>query len=239
MKTVLITGASQGIGFETARQLAQLGYFIYLGSRHKKRGLEAVAKLKESGISNIALVELDVTDLNSIKQARRQLEGEINTLDILINNAGIAGNQPQHIATGDMENLRNIFETNFFGAVQATQQFIPLLKKSDDPLILNVSSEMGSLTIQGNTKNPNRGLYDAYSCSKTALNAFTVMLASQFKSARFRVNSVTPGYTATNLNQYKGAKTPEEGARVIVEYATRENNGSTGKFFNKDGEVPW
>lgn len=239
MKSVLITGANQGIGFETARQLAQLGYFVYLGSRDAKRGADAVRKLKESGISDISYVELDVTDPASIDRARRQLERKMDSLDVLINNAGISGDQPQHIGTDDIKNLRSIFEANFFGAVQTTQQFIPLLKRSKDPVVVNVSSEMGSLTVQSNTRNPNRGLYDAYSCSKAALNAFTVMLANQFKDTRFRINSVTPGYTGTNLNQYKGAQTPEQAARVIVKYATEGGSGPTGKFFNKDGEVPW
>lgn len=239
MKNVFITGANQGIGFETARKLAQSGYFVYLGSRDKNKGQEAVHKLKESGVSNVAYLELDVTNMDSVRQARQELEGKIAALDVLINNAGISGEQPQNISTGKMENVRQIFETNFFGTVQTTQQFIPLLKKSAQPVILNVSSEMGSLTIQSNTKNPNRGLYDAYSCSKTALNAFTVMLANELRGAGFKINSVTPGYTATNLNQYKGAKTPEEGAAAIVKYVTTEGGAPTGRFFNKDGEVPW
>jgi len=121
MKTVLITGANQGIGFETARQLAQLGYFVYLGSRSKNKGHEAAVKLKNLGISNIAWVELDVTHINSIIEARRQVESQTDVLDVLINNAGIAGTQPQNIVTGEMENLRQVFDTNFFGVVQTTQ----------------------------------------------------------------------------------------------------------------------
>lgn len=239
MKTVFITGANQGIGFETARLLAQSGYLVYLGSRDKSKGQEAVRKLKESGISNVAWLEMDVTNMDSIKRARQELENKTEALDVLINNAGISGEQPQNISTGTMRNLRRIFETNFFGAVQTTQQFIPLLKKSAQPVILNVSSEMGSLTIQSHTTNPNRGLYDAYSCSKAALNAFTIMLANELKETGFKVNSVTPGYTATHLNQYKGAKTPEEGAAAIVKYVTTDNGAPTGKFFNNDGEAPW
>lgn len=239
MKTVLITGANQGIGFETARLLAQSGYFVYLGCRSKNKGQEAINKLYESGISNIALLELDVTDAHSVREARHKLESRTDVLDVLINNAGIAGEQPQHIATGTMENLRKVFETNFFGVVQTTQQFIPLLKKSGQPVIINVSSEMGSLKTQSNTTNPNRGLYDAYSCSKTALNAFTVMLANEFKGAGFVINSVTPGYTATGLNHYQGLKTPEEAAVAIVKYATSGSPATTGKFFSIDSEIPW
>jgi NAD(P)-dependent dehydrogenase (short-subunit alcohol dehydrogenase family) len=239
MKTVLITGANQGIGFETARQLAHLGYFVYLGSRNKNKGEEAINRLKQSGAANIAFVELDVTNIHSIKQARQELENKVDALDVLVNNAGISASQPQNISSVALENLRNVFETNFFGAVQTTQQFLPLLKKSVQPVIVNVSSELGSLSIHNGISNSNFKIYDAYSCSKTALNAFTVTLANELKGTGFKINSVTPGYTATNLNQYRGTKTPEESAGVIVKYATLDSDGPTGKFFNNDAEVPW
>ena len=238
MKTVLITGANKGIGFETSKQLAQLDYFVYLGSRDKAKGLDAINRLKELGISNVECIEIDVTDIHSVKQARQELESKIETLDVLINNAGIAGIMPQNISTGKMENLRNIFETNFFGAVQTTQQFIPLLQKSTKPVIVNVSSELGSLTIHNKRDRPNYDFFDAYSCSKTALNAFTVMLANEFRDTNFKINSVSPGYTATDLNQYKGLQTAEQGAKFIVKYATLGSDGPTGGFF-KEEEIPW
>ena len=238
MKTVLITGANKGIGFETAKQLAQLDYFVYLGSRDKAKGLDVINRLKELGISNVECIEIDVTDIHSVKQARQELESKIETLDVLINNAGIAGIMPQNISTGKMENLRNIFETNFFGAVQTSQQFIPLLQKSTEPVIVNVSSELGSLTIHNKRQNPNYDFFDAYSCSKTALNAFTVMLANEFRNTNFKINSVTPGYTATDFNQYKGLQTVEQGAKFIVNYATQGTDGVTGGFF-KEQVIPW
>lgn len=238
MKTVFITGANKGIGFETAKQLAQLGYFVYLGSRDKNKGLDAVNKLKESGITNVSSIEIDVTNLHSIKQAKQELETQIGALDVLINNAGIAGEQPQSVSAGEIENLRKIFETNFFGAVQTTQEMLPLLKKSDEPVIVNVSSELGSLTYHSTIQNPNYGLYDAYSCSKTALNAFTVMLANEMRNTNFKINSVSPGYTATDLNQHQGTQTVEEGAKYIVKFATLNNETITGKFFRED-EIPW
>ncbi|MBN8786755.1 MAG: SDR family NAD(P)-dependent oxidoreductase, partial [Terrimonas sp.] len=165
MKTALITGANQGIGFETARQLAKMNYYIYLGSRNLEKGLQAVEELKSEGLTNVELIEIDVTDTNSVKSARQIIESKTHKLDLLINNAGIAGTQPQNISTVSIENLKNIFETNFFGAVQTTQQFIALLKKSNRPTIINVSSPLGSLTMQSNSQNPNHRIYDAYSCS--------------------------------------------------------------------------
>jgi len=218
MKTVLITGANKGIGFETAKQLAQLGYFVYVGSRDKTRGLEA----------------------NSIKRAKQELETKIEVLDVLINNAGISGERPQNASGIELENVRKVFETNFFGAIQTTQQFIDLLKKSDEPKIVNVSSELGSFAIQSN---PDSEFYDykltAYCSSKTALNAFTVMLAYEFKNTNFKINSVSPGYTATDLNQYRGTQSVAQGASVIVKYATLDKNGETGKFYNEEGETAW
>jgi NAD(P)-dependent dehydrogenase (short-subunit alcohol dehydrogenase family) len=239
MKTVLITGANKGIGFETAKQLAQLGYFVYLGSRDRTKGLDAVNRLNDLGISNVELIEIDVTNSDSIKQARRELENKIEALDVLINNAGISGGMPQNLSAIEIENLRNVFETNFFGAVQTTQQFIDLLKKSKEPVIVNVSSGLGSLTLQSGTLNPDYKIYDAYSSSKTALNAFTVMLANELRNANFKINSVSPGYTATDLNQFKGTQTVEQGAKPIVKFATLDNSEITGKFFQEEQEIPW
>lgn len=239
MKNVLITGANKGIGFETAKQMAELGYFVYLGSRNKQRGLDAVRRLKDSGITNVDLIEIDVTNIDSVRKARQELETKTGVLDVLINNAGVAGEQPQSMSTGSIDNLRKVFETNFFGAVQTTQQFLDLLKKSDQPRIVNVSSGLGSLAAHsGDTANPNLGAYDAYSSSKVALNAFTVLLAAEFKGTEFRINSVGPGYTATDLNGNKGTQTVGEAASRIVRYATLGDDGPTAGFF-KDEKIPW
>ncbi|GGB02094.1 SDR family oxidoreductase [Puia dinghuensis] len=240
MKNVLITGANKGIGFETARQLAQLGYYVFLGSRNRDKGEDAVQRLRGLGLANVEAVEIDVADMHSVMAARVALEARIDALDILINNAAIAGDQPQKISTGDIANLRNVFDTNYFGAIQVTQQFLPLLKKSRNPVILNVSSEVGSLSINTRPgRKDNWDNYNAYGSSKTALNAFTVTLANEFRNTNFRINSVTPGYTATDLNQFQGIKTVEEGARPIVRLATNSEDGPTMKFFGEDGEVAW
>ena len=240
MKTVLITGANKGIGFETARQLAQLNYFVYLGSRNKANGLEAIQKLNDLGITNVETIVIDIADVSSVRQARQQLETKISALDILINNAGISGDQPQDFSTGDLENLRKIFDINFFGTIQTTQEFLPLLRKSAEPSIINVSSEVGSISLRTEAgRNTNRDKYNAYGSSKTALNAFTVMLANELRDAGIIVNSVTPGYTATDLNQFQGAKTAEQGAIPIVKLATQSHPDITGKFFKDEGEVAW
>lgn len=239
MKTALITGANKGIGFETARQLAKLGYNVYIGCRNQFKGLEAIEKLKAEGLNNVDFIEIDITNISSVHAAKIELENRIQNLDVLINNAGIAGEQPQNISSCDMQNLRTVFETNFFGAAQTTQQFINLLKRSEEPRIVNVSSQLASLEVQSTSQNPNHRIYDAYSSSKTALNAFTVLLAREFENTNFKINCVEPGYTATDLNNFMGTQTPEQAAQIIIEYATLENNGPTGGFFKKDGIVAW
>ncbi|MES2111731.1 MAG: SDR family NAD(P)-dependent oxidoreductase [Bacteroidota bacterium] len=240
MKTVLITGANKGIGFEVAKQLAQLNYFVYVGSRDKANGEEAVKKLNEQGITNVEMIVIDIADNNSVRQARHKMESNIASLDILINNAGIAGDMPQDFATGSVDNLRRIFDTNFFGTVQATQEFLPLLKKAAQAAIINVSSEVGSIAMRTETgRNLNRDKYNAYGASKTALNALTVMLANELHDTGITVNSVTPGYTATDLNQFQGGKTIEQGAIPIVNMAMQADKSITAKFFKDGGEVAW
>lgn len=239
MKTVLITGANKGIGFQTTRQMAQSGYFVYLGSRDKNRGQEAVKQLNEMGLSNVALLQLDISDINSVKQAKSFLESKTEVLDILINNAGITGEQPQNMSQCDIDLLRKVFDTNFFGTIQTTQAFIPLLQRSEEPVIVNVTSELGSLTMQkSNGRKPGWSNYHAYGSSKTALNAFTVMLANEFKNTNFRINSVSPGYTATEINNYQGVKPVEGGAKLIVKRATAKD-GKTGQFFSEEGDPEW
>jgi NAD(P)-dependent dehydrogenase (short-subunit alcohol dehydrogenase family) len=240
MKTVLITGANKGIGFETARQLAKLNYFVYLGSRDRARGLEAVEKLNNMGLNNVDSIVIDVADVNSVRQARQQLETKISSLDILINNAGIAGGEAQNLSTYNLQDLRKIFDTNFFGAIQVTQEFLPLLKKSTQSSIINVSSEVGSLTgLSTPAGNLNWHKYHAYGASKTALNAFTVMLANELQDTGISVNSVTPGHTATDLNQFQGIKTVEEGVISIVKLVTQSSPIITAKFFKDGGEASW
>ncbi len=240
MKSALVTGANKSIGFETAKQLAQLGYFVYIGSRDNTKGLKAIKNLNAIGLSNVDCIQLDITDLNSIKAARQQLESKIQNLDILINNAGISGGFPQPATKVSIDTIRLVFETNFFGTVQVTQEFIELLKKSDQPRIVNVTTELSSLT---NHSNPNWKFAQfkpaAYGPSKTALNAYTVMLADELKDTNFKVNCVCPGFTATDFNNHRGDKKVEDAASVIVKYATLGQDGPTGKFLSEEGETAW
>ena len=240
MKSALVTGANKGIGFETAKQLAELGYFVYIGSRDKDKGLAAIKKLNASGYTNVYCIALDVTDINSIQSARQELEVKTQQLDILINNAGIRGEVPQPASKVPIDRLRLVFETNFFGAVQTTQAFMDLLKKAQQPRIVNVTSDLASLT---NHSDPTWKFYPfksaAYSPSKTALNAYTVMLAFEMKDTNFKVNCVNPGRTATDFNNFKGEKTVKQAAGVIVKYATLDKDGATGKFFCEEGETAW
>lgn len=239
-KTALVTGANKGIGFETAKQLAALGYTVYLGSRNKENGLKAVKELNKQGFTDIDTLEIDVTNKESIQKAKEELKTKISHLDILVNNAGISGVVSNPPSIDSIDNVRNVLETNFFGAAQVTQHFLELLNKSHAPRIVNVSSELGSLTLQSN---PEWEFYPykvfAYNTSKTALNSFTIMLAHEFKDTALKINSVAPGYTATDLTDFGGERTPDMGAKVIVKYATLDTDGPTGKFFNEEGEVVW
>jgi len=240
MKNVVVTGANKGIGFEVAKQMAELGHFVYLGCRNEQSGLEAISNLKKLNISNVELLQIDVSDWNSVKEAASKLASEIDALDILINNAGIAGSQPQNISACDISLLKDVFNTNYFGAIQTTQAMLPLLEKAKQPVIVNVSSELGSLAMQTSQgRNPNWDHFAAYASTKTALNSFTILLAHEFRDTKFRINSVTPGFTATDLNGFTGFKTPAQGAQPIVRMATIGSDGPSGKFFREEGEVPW
>lgn len=239
-KIALVSGANKGIGFETVKQLANQGYFVYLGCRSKENGIDALHKIKMLGFQDIEILELDVTKPQTIENAVNEIKSKFRKLDVLINNAGILGEMPQNASDNTIENLKNIFDTNFFGAVQLSQRFLELLKKSDQPRIVNVSSDLGSLT---QNSNPGYPFYEVkllgYNSSKTALNAFTVMLSYEFKDTNFKINSINPGYTATDLNGNSGTQTAEQSSKIIVEYATLDDNGPTGRFISEYGITAW
>jgi len=245
MKTVLITGANKSIGFETARQLLQQGYFVYLGSRDGQKGQQAVSQLQSEGLTNVEAIEIDVDNVDSIKAAREVLGQKTQTLDVLINNAGISGTMPQTSLETDPSVFRQVFETNFFGVIDVTQTFMDLLKQSPEPRIVNVTSGLGSLTLHSD---PNWKYYAvkpaSYVASKAALNAYTIVLAHDLRDTAFKVNAVDPGYTATDFNHHSGPGTVPDAAARVVKAAVLGPDGPTGQFFSDDnvpetGISPW
>src|SRR4051812_28517188 len=175
MKSALVTGANRSIGLEVARQLAQNGIYVYLGSRDLKKGVDAVNKLKSDGIENIEPIQLDVTNDESVKTARTEIGKKTKVLDILINNAGIYGGYPQTALDSTIDQFRETYDANVYSAVRVTQAFIDLLKRSSEPRIVNVTSSQGSLTLHSD---PAYKYYDykgaVYLSSKAALNMYTV-----------------------------------------------------------------
>ena len=252
MKKVLITGANKGIGLEMARQLSQKGYYVFIGSRNLKSGLDAVELLTSEGLVNIEAIQLDVTDQESINAARNEIGNKTDMLDILINNAGINGIEFQgdiplmHTALGTgVDKFKEVYDVNVFGVIRTTQAFIDLLQKSATPRIVNVSSSQGSLTLHSD---PEYKYYHAkgavYQSSKSALNMYTIALAYELRNTDFKVNAVSPPSTATDFNHHLGTGSVEVAAEHILRYALIDNDGPTGKFFCPDnnpetGEIPW
>lgn len=245
MKTALVTGANKSIGFEVARQLAKNEIYVYLGSRNLENGLEAVNKLKAEGLNNVEAIQLDITDDNSVKNARTEIGKKTETLDILINNAGVYGGYPQGALDATIEKFKAAYDANVFGVVRVIQAFIDLLKKSAEPRIVNVSSSQGSITLHSD---PSYKYYDfkgaVYLSSKSAMNMYTVVLAYELKNSNFKINAVCPGFTKTDFNGHRGTGTIEDAGKRIVKYALIDNDGPTGKFFSEEnnpetGEVPW
>ncbi|TDD11377.1 SDR family NAD(P)-dependent oxidoreductase [Nonomuraea deserti] len=235
MTTTLITGANKGLGFETARRLIEAGHTVYVGSRNAERGRLAAERLGARSVL------LDVTDDGSVAAAAKTIEAE-GGLDVLVNNAGIEGRTPDGgvlgaaDVTADM--MRTLFETNVFGVVRVTHAFLPLLRRSAAPVIVNVSSGLASLagvTAQGTPAHAYPGV--AYPASKTAVNMITVQYAKAFPG--MRINAVEPGYTATDLNGHTGTQTVEEGAEIIVRMAQVGPDGPTGGYFDVSGTLPW
>lgn len=237
-KIALITGANKGIGLEIARQLGEQGITVLLGVRDENRGREAAEKLQAENI-NAHVVQLDVTNQDTIDAAVNHIESEFGRLDILVNNAGIAIDSvpPSQL---DIEVLRRTYDTNFFGVFAVTKAMLPLLRKSEAGRIVNLSSGLGSLA---QNSDPNWEYAQvkllAYNSSKTALNAMTVQFAYELKDTPIKVNSADPGYVATDLNDRRGTRTVQQGATAPVRLATLPADGPTGSFFDENGVVPW
>lgn len=239
-KIALVTGANKGIGFEVSKQLAELGYRVVLGCRNRQLGEEATERLRTSGLTDPDFSLIDVTDFGTITSTRGFIESRFGVLDVLVNNAGILGTVPQPALSYPVEEVRRIFDTNFFGAIQVAQEFIPLLQRSEAGRIANVTSGLGSLTLHSDPTWKYYAVKSAgYAVSKTALNGFTVMLAYALKETKIRVNAIDPEHTSTDFNRHRGTRTPEHSAQVIVKYATMGDDCPTGKYINEDGELPW
>ncbi len=227
----LITGANKSLGYETARRLITAGHTVYIGARNSGRGQAAADAL------GARFVQLDVTNDASVDAAAAELLRTEGRVDVLINNAGISGSGA---AAEDVtaDTMRDVFETNVFGVVRVTLAFLPLLRASDRPAIVNVSSGLGSF---GTVNDPDRfesGVVNlAYNSSKAAVSMLTVQYAKAFPG--IRINAADPGYTATDFNGHRGPQTVEEGTDAIVRLATMGPDGPTGTFMERDGTMPW
>ena len=224
----LITGANKGLGFESARQLLERGHVVYLGARDAARG-EAAAKTLAT-----PFVQLDVTDEASVNDAMAVISEREGHLDVLVNNAGVS-------ATGDVDGgiARQVYDTNVIGIIRVTQAALPLLRRSASPVVVNVSSALGSFWA---VTNPERRQFHfpsiIYGSSKAAVSMLTVQYAKSMPGIKF--NAVEPGFTATDLTPFSGAGQPVElGAQVIVRMATIGPDGPTGTFAEGDGELAW
>ncbi|MDP0929896.1 SDR family NAD(P)-dependent oxidoreductase [Paracoccus onubensis] len=247
-RIALVTGANQGIGLQIATDLAASGLTVLLASRNLDRGKSAAQSLN----GDIHAIQLDVTDIASIDAATTQVEQQFGRLDILINNAAISrANGPESETMQDyiqrsratlipVDEVRTIWETNVFGVLAVTQAFVPLLRKSKGASIVNVSSSLGSLTINS-TPNPYRATFNpGYGASKTALNAITLAFAIDLEAEGIKVNAVTPGFTSTALTNYEGTETVQQGAAEAVRVALLGSDGPTGTFTGSVNEgFPW
>ncbi|RST87814.1 SDR family oxidoreductase [Aquibium carbonis] len=238
-RIALVTGANKGIGLEIARQLAQSGVFVFLGARDLERGRAAVEDLTLEGFRGRA-IRIDVTDAASIDAAVKTIDAEHGRLDILVNNAGIVDANDGPPSHASAEAVRRIMDTNFIGALAVSQAMLPLLRRSPAGRIVNLSSSLGSLSVNGDPTSP---YYSArligYNASKAALNMLTVQLAAELSDSAIAVNSVSPGYVMTDLTGHTGFMTAQEGAALPVRYALLAEGAVSGRFVEPEGETSW
>jgi NAD(P)-dependent dehydrogenase (short-subunit alcohol dehydrogenase family) len=234
-KIALVTGANKGIGFAIAQGLGAIGFTVAVGARDKARGEEAVERLGAAGIEAFG-VALDVTSDESVAAAAATIEQTAGRLDVLVNNAGISGRTDgtvQDPTTLDLDVVRTVLDTNVFGVVRVTNAMLPLLRRATSPRIVNMSSNMGSLTLQTGP------VMAAYAPSKSMLNSITVQYARRLADTDVIVNAACPGYVATDFTGFSGSRTPEQGAAIAIRLATLPDDGPRGGFFDDEGVIPW
>ncbi|MFD3452182.1 SDR family NAD(P)-dependent oxidoreductase [Streptomyces sp. NPDC058691] len=231
MTTTFITGANKGLGHETARRLIALGHTVIMGARDPERGGAAAAGL------GARFVRIDVTDDASVSAAAADVAAHEGVIDVLINNAGVHG---PHGDPGELTgpDALGVFDVNVFGVVRTTAAFLPLLRRSPDPVIVNVSSGMGSLAITHDTSRIESSVVaPLYTASKAALTMLTTQYAKGLEG--IRVNAADPGYTATDLNGHSGPQSVTEGTDAIVRLATEGPGAGSGRFIDRDGPIDW
>ena len=244
-RIAFITGGNRGLGFQTALQLKDSGAKVVIGSRDLAQGEQAVAKLRAAGV-DADVLQFDITKPAHAQAAFDYFNSKYGRLDILVNNAGIAGGTfpgtgPEHTASDvPLDLLHKVFETNFFAQVALTKALLPLLKKSPAGRIVNLSSILGSLTLQADPKSP---IYNAksfaYDASKTALNAFTIHLAYELRDTMIKVNSAHPGWVKTDMGGEHAPMELSEGAKTSAALATLPDDGPSGGFFHMGQPLPW
>jgi NAD(P)-dependent dehydrogenase (short-subunit alcohol dehydrogenase family) len=247
-RIALITGANQGVGFQVAKELVEHGVTVLVGSRNLGRGETAA---KEIGPGAIA-IQIDVTDRTSIDAAAGRIGREFGRLDLLVNNAAISNTRQGSLSLREyheitlpsnvsLDEMRTVWETNVFGVVAVYQAMLPLLKKSSDARIINVSSGVGSLATNANPAYSYRTFFSpVYSASKTALNAVTLAMMIELEKSEIKVNLVSPGFTKTNLNGFEGIEPLDEGSREVVRVALLGPEGPTGTFTRWENSIiPW
>ena len=230
MKTALITGANKGIGYEVVRQLAAKGFHVFVGARNAKAGRKAAEEIAKK-CGKATFLEIDVADKNSVTTAAGEFSKIAEHLDVLVNNAGIIVNGDHAILEISDDLFRKTLETNTLGALRVTRAFMPLLRKSKAPRVINVSSGGGQLTDGAD------GWAPAYCISKTALNGVTVQLTAALP--KFAVNSVCPGWVRTEMGGENASRSVEEGADTIVWLASEAPQDLTGKFLRDRKEIAW
>ncbi|WP_216893878.1 SDR family oxidoreductase [Nocardia alni] len=237
----LVTGANKGIGYEIAAGLGALGWKVGVGARDQQRRDTAVEKLRAAGVDAFG-VPLDVTDDASVSAAADLITEQAGGLDVLVNNAAITGSMPQTPTTVDPAIIRDVVETNVIGVIRVTNAMLPLLRRSASPRIVNMSSSVGSLTLQTTPGGETGPISAAYAPSKTFLNAITAQYVKELKElgdTKILINSGCPGFTATDLNGFRGIRTPQQGAAIAIHLATIPDDGPNGEFFDDAGIVPW